>query len=75
MEGLDHQSSLTDLWLNDTQVMDLDHLESALEACKHSIEVVYLANTPAAASTKAYLLFMKALLPKLEYLDSTPIVR
>lgn len=75
VEGLDQQALLTDLWLNDTQVADLDHLESALSACMHTLEVVYLANSPAAASTQAYLLFMKALLPKLEYLDSTPVAR
>lgn len=75
VEGLHHQGVLTDLWLNNTQVADLDHLETALEACKNTLEVVYLASTPAAASTQAYLLFMKALLPNLEYLDSTPITR
>eukprot|EP00892_Ulva_mutabilis_P001629 jgi/Ulvmu1/11467/UM077_0010.1 len=75
VEGLAAQTLLTDLWLNDTQVADLDHLESALQACRDTLEVVYLANSPAAQSTQAYLLFMKALLPKLEYLDSTPITR
>lgn len=75
MEGLDQQIALTDLWLNDTEVADLDHLDAALKACKQTLEVVYLANTPAAASTQVYLLFMKAMLPKLAYLDSTPITR
>lgn len=75
VEGLEQQVALTDLWLNDTQVEDLDHLHTGLEACKNTLEVIYLANTPAAASTQAYLLFMKALLPKLQYLDSTPIVK
>jgi hypothetical protein len=75
VEGLESQTALTDLWLNNNKVKDLDHLKQALQPCKASLQVLYLEATPAAKSTDAYLLLMKDLLPSLEYLDSTPIKR
>jgi hypothetical protein len=75
VSGLTSQTALTDLWLNDNKVKDLDHLKNALASCSTSLQVLYLENTPAAKSTDAYLLMMKELLPSLEYLDSTPIKR
>jgi hypothetical protein len=75
VEGLETLTGLSDLWLNDNPVRDLDHLPDALQSCKDSLQVVYLENSPAAKSTTSYLLIMKQMLPKLEYLDSTPIGR
>ena len=75
VEGLESQTLLTDLWLNNNKVAELDHLTEALQPCKASLQVLYLEATPAAKSTDAYLLLMKELLPSLEYLDSTPIKR
>jgi len=74
VEGLEHQTQLTDLWLNDNPVADLDHLSSALASCTDSLTTLYLENSPASQS-KAYLHIMKALLPALEFLDSTQVYR
>ena len=74
VEGLEQQTELTDLWLNDNPVEDLDHLDGALASCKGTLTTLYLENSPASKS-KAYLHIMKAMLPKLEHLDSTPIHR
>lgn len=75
VEGLESQTLLTDLWLNNNKVQELDHLTEALQPCKESLQVLYLEATPAAKSTDAYLLLMKDMLPSLEYLDSTVIKR
>jgi hypothetical protein len=75
VEGLEALTGLSDLWLNDNPVRDLDHLQEALQSCKESLQVVYLENSPAAKSTTSYLLIMKQMLPSLKYLDSTTIVR
>jgi hypothetical protein len=75
VEGLEALSRLADLWLNDNPVSDLDHIDKAVETCRESLRVVYLENTPAAKSTTAYVHIMKQMLPRLEYLDSTKIVR
>jgi hypothetical protein len=73
--GLQAQTKLTDLWLNDNPIKDLDHISAAVAACKDTLTVVYLENSPAAKSTTAYLHIMKQMLPSLEQLDSTPITR
>lgn len=75
MEGLESQTLLTDLWMNNNKVQDLDHLADALQPCKATLQVLYLEATPAAKSTDAYLIIMKEILPALEYLDSTIIKR
>lgn len=75
MEGLETLERLSDLWLNDNPVKDLDHIAGAVQACRDTLTVVYLENTPAAKSSDAYLHIMKQMLPKLEYLDSTRITR
>lgn len=75
ISGLEAQTKLTDLWLNDNPIRDLDHIAAAVSACKRTLAVVYLENSPAAKSTTAYLHIMKQMLPNLEQLDSTPIVR
>jgi hypothetical protein len=75
VEGLEALTGLSDLWLNDNPVRDLDHLQEALQTCKESLQGVYLENSPAAKSTTSYLLIMKQMLPSLKYLDSTTIVR
>jgi hypothetical protein len=74
VEGLEALTGLSDLWLNDNPVRDLDHLQEALQSCKESLQVVYLENSPAAKSSTSYLLIMKQMLPRLKYLDSTTIV-
>ena len=73
--GLQQQTKLSDLWLNDNPVRNLEHLQEALTPCKDTLQVVYLENSPAAKSTTAYLHIMRQMLPKLEQLDSTPIQR
>lgn len=75
MEGLDGLQRLSDLWLNDNPVTDLDHIAAAVRSCRTTLTVVYLENTPAAKSSDAYLHIMKQMLPNLEYLDSTRITR
>jgi len=75
VEGLDTLERLSDLWLNDNPVTDLDHIADATQSCKETLTVVYLENTPAAKASDAYLHVMKQMLPKLEYLDSTKITR
>jgi hypothetical protein len=74
VENLESQTLLTDLWLNDNPLGDLDHLEHALTSCKETLTTVYFQNTPA-AKTPAYLLSMKRMLPNLEYVDSVVIQR
>ena len=75
VQGLQQQSRLTDLWLNDNPVKDLEHIAGGIASCQDTLTVVYLENSPAAKSTDAYLHIMKQMLPKLEQLDSTPIKR
>lgn len=75
VSGLEAQTRLTDLWLNNNPIKDLDHIAAAVASCKDTLTVVYLEGSPAAKSTDAYLHIMKQMLPKLEYLDSTPISR
>ena len=75
IEGLEAQTKLTDLWLNDNPVKDLEHIAAAVAPCKDTLAIVYLENSLAAKSTTAYLHIMKQMLPRLEQLDSTPIIR
>jgi hypothetical protein len=75
VEGIEALTQLSDLWLNDNPIPDLDHIGDAVKSCRESLRVVYLENTPAAKSSTAYLHIMKQMLPRLEYLDSTKIVR
>lgn len=71
-QNLEALSLLEDLWLNDNQIEDLAQVEQALQPVKASLAVIYLENNPAAKDAQ-YKERMRALLPKLEQLDATPL--
>jgi hypothetical protein len=71
-QNLEALSLLEDLWLNDNQIEDLGQVEQALQHVKDSLAVIYLENNPVAKDAQ-YKEHMRALLPKLEQLDATPL--
>jgi protein phosphatase 1 regulatory subunit 7 len=72
VQSLEALTQLEDLWLNDNQIQGLEQVEQALQPVSGSLAVIYLENNPAAAEPQ-YKERIRALLPKLEQLDSNPV--
>lgn len=68
--GLEAQTSLEDLWLNDNAIVSLAGLPAALSACQNSLTCVYMAANPATKGNSEYSDTMRALLPNLTQLDA-----
>ncbi|KAG0613110.1 hypothetical protein M758_6G077900 [Ceratodon purpureus] len=69
LSNLDELSRLEDLWLNDNNIASMDDIEIKLTGCKNSLTTVYLERNPCALDPK-YIRTMRAILPKLQQLDS-----
>ncbi|XP_024369166.1 protein phosphatase 1 regulatory inhibitor subunit PPP1R7 homolog [Physcomitrium patens] len=69
ISNLEKLTRLEDLWLNDNSVATLDDIEMKLEGCKNSLTTIYLERNPCAHDPN-YIRTMRAILPKLQQLDS-----
>lgn len=74
LDGIEHLTSLSDLWANDNAIISLDHVEDRLRPLRENLTCVYLQGNPCALETN-YKLRMLHTLPKLEQLDDRPIAR
>ena len=75
VEDLDALTGLRDLWLNNNQLPDLEAINLAWEACRHTLVCVYLANNPATCNNPLYKRSVTAWLPNLEQLDADVVAR
>ncbi|XP_024389521.1 protein phosphatase 1 regulatory inhibitor subunit PPP1R7 homolog isoform X2 [Physcomitrium patens] len=69
ISNLEELIRLEDLWLNDNSISSLDDIEMKLAGCKNSLTTIYLERNPCALDPK-YMRTMRAILPKLQQLDS-----
>mmetsp|Transcript_30914 Transcript_30914/g.87513 ORF Transcript_30914/g.87513 Transcript_30914/m.87513 type:complete len:87 (-) Transcript_30914:3536-3796(-) len=66
---------LTDLWLNDNKIANLDSLKDALAAQRTTLTCIYLENNPLQENRAVYRATLLDILPNLEQLDSNDVVR